>query len=169
MTLLKTLGYGTLLAGAFALSATMALAHDDDGSKASFPKSPTVVIGAEGNALVRGAEVTAVNDDVITARTEWDGASMTWTIDTDSDTDFVGTDNDASDIGDIRVGDSISFSGALTGTLSIDASAVREWDEDGFVDPIKEPKDDNGKGNDHKKGWGQFFGLWNSMKARFSH
>jgi hypothetical protein len=105
----------------------------EDGSKQKFSSiggNPTVSISGEGTALVRGAEVTSVGAGSIEAKTAFDSATLTWSIDTDGDTSYVGTSGKIISRSDIEVGDTISFSGELDGALSVDADVVRTWNDD---------------------------------------
>ncbi len=160
MTLFKTIGFSTLLVGVLAITGGVALANNgEDKSTAAFMRLPSVTIGAGGNALVRGAEVTNVENGTITARTEWDGASLTWSVQTDSATDFVGRDKKEGDIDDVDNGDIISFAGQLEGGLTVDADTVREWPDEDEVS-----RGDNGK----HKGWNRpFVDFWSNVKSKF--
>lgn len=171
MTILKTIGFSAALVAALAITGGAALAHngDDKGEergKIAFMRLPSVTIGANGNALVRGAEVTDVTDGTITARTEWDEGSLTWTVETDSGTDFVDRDNDEGSESDIDDGDVISFTGVLTGGLTVEANTVREWPDGGYVDPVRplEAKGDNGL----HLGWNKKFAdFWSKFNFKF--
>ncbi len=91
------------------------------------PDEASVSIGAGGTALVRGAQVDSIEEGVITATTEWDNASITWTVVTDSGTEFVGSSDELSDIDE---GDEISFSGELTSSSRVEADTVRLWSDE---------------------------------------
>lgn len=86
-----------------------------------------VTIAADGSTLVRGATVTAVSDASITAETSFGSADLSWTVETDSDTEYVGAKGASHARADIATGDSISFSGMLTGALTVAANVVKEW------------------------------------------
>ncbi len=83
-----------------------------------------------GNVLVRGAKVTAISGNTISAATTWGSASMTWNIVTDSNTEFVRRGGKSS-ISEISVGDLVSFQGMLqTGVaspLTVQAKIVKNW------------------------------------------
>ncbi len=97
----------------------------------SFGNEATVSIGGDGKTLVRGAEVTAVEDGNITAETSWNDVELIWTILTDNDTSYVGAKGESSARADIEEGDTISFTGVLEGSLKVAADIVRNWsDED---------------------------------------
>lgn len=162
MTIFKTLGFSAALVAALAITGGVALAHTgSDKGTVAFMRLPSVTIGANGNALVRGAEVTDVTQGTITARTEWDEGSLSWTVHTDNDTDFVDRHNAEGSESDIDDGDIISFSGALTGGLTIDAVTVREWPNEDDASSDDEESYDHGNHN----GWGtSFMGFWNKFK-----
>ena len=87
-----------------------------------------VAIADSGNVLVRGAKVTAVSGGTITATTVAGASTLTWTVTTDSLTSFSTSAGAGSSIGQISVGDTVSFAGALSGTgLSVKATAVKDW------------------------------------------
>lgn len=110
------------------MTATPAFAKEDQKrSLISFGNEASVAIGAEGKALVRGAEVTSVSADHITAKTIWSGTSLTWTVETDGDTNYVNAGGKSAVRADIEEGDVISFSGMLNGSLSVAADIVRSW------------------------------------------
>lgn len=101
-----------------------------------------VMLSDTGRTVVRGAEVTSVSDRTIRARTEWGASSISWTVDTDTDTAFVTKAGSDADLSDIAVGDYVSFSGVLNdrdATFVVDADAVKNWSLDA-----------NGPGKDHK-------------------
>lgn len=157
---MKQLAYlatsGAALALVFIFAAQTAAAHSP--LKAL---GPSVAIGENGGALVRGAEVTSISNGTITAKTAWDDASITWSVDTDSSTQYLG--DTTNELSDIEVGDEISFSGVLTSSSTVDASVIREWN------PERADDHDSGKGNDdkvHKQGW-KWGDIWAGMKARF--
>jgi len=137
MTIAKTIGAGA--AGVALIAAPLfALAQDDDNKKskmtASFDETAvSISISDNGSVLVRGAEVTDVSGDRITAVTEVGSLDLVWRIDTNSDTDFV--DEDGAGIGsnDVNDGDYVSFSGSLdtdSEVFTVDANTVRDWSVD---------------------------------------
>jgi len=85
-----------------------------------------------GAVLVRGAEVTGKNSDEINARVKWSDATFNFTLNTDSDTRFVGND-DHNSFSEIDDGDIVSFYGKLDGATSsnieVDAAVVRDWEK----------------------------------------
>ncbi len=159
MTIFKTLGLSAALVAALAITGSVALANNgEDRGTVAFMRLPSVTIGSEGNALVRGAEVTDVTDGTITARTVWDDGSLTWTLQTDGDTGYVDRNKDEGSLSDIDDGDVISFAGALTGGLTVSADTVREWPDE---DDVSDTKDDNGK----HEGWDKkFLNFWSKFK-----
>lgn len=112
--------------------ATSAQAHQkgahDVGSKLE------VRISDEGKVLVRGAEITAISENTVTARTVWGQSTLVWTVKTDGDTTFVEKDGSGSRIADLSTGEYISFSGDLdesSGAFTVDAEVVKDWSKDG--------------------------------------
>ena len=93
----------------------------------------SVSIGANGMALVRGAEVTAVSGSTLTAKTQWGDAALTWTVRTDGDTSFVEKNGAGTTFATIETGDTVSFSGTIDddlGAFTVDADVVRNWSQD---------------------------------------
>src|SRR3990167_4054326 len=116
---------------ALAFAPIIALA-DNDKQKGDNDRRATqrveVAITDSGNILVRGAKVTAVSGGTITATTVAGASTLTWTVTTDSLTSFSTSAGAGSSIGQISVGDTVSFAGALSGTgLSVKATAVKDW------------------------------------------
>lgn len=129
---------GVILAAGLALVGALMFAFAQNANADSGKRGPhevgstlEVIINDSGKAVVRGAEVTAVNDSSITARTQWDEASVTWTVRTDGDTQYLRKNGAGADHDDIEVGDYVSFSGAITGgsasAFTIDADVVKNW------------------------------------------
>ena len=120
------------LAAAFAIAPVFALANN--GESHSFaPRSVgstlEVIISDNGSAVVRGAKVTDVSGTTIIAQTMWDASSITWTVRTDGDTDFIRKSGSSVDLGDIEEGDYVSFSGSLMSgsSFTVDADVVKNW------------------------------------------
>jgi len=90
----------------------------------------SIDVGANGNALVRGAEVTAVTDSEVKAETSWGSTVLNWVVKTDAETEYAGKDGKEMARGDIAVGDTISFRGTLDQTVSslvVKAKVVKDW------------------------------------------
>lgn len=90
----------------------------------------SVDVGANGAALVRGAEVTAVSDSEVKAETSWGGAVLSWVVKTDSNTEYLGTNGTSVARNEITVGDTISFRGVIDQALSgltVKAKVVKDW------------------------------------------
>ncbi len=125
----------SLLAALTALTiAVPAFADDDRGEhmKAAHSLGSTleVHINDNGKTLVRGAKVTAVSGNTITATTAWGSVSMAWTVNTNAGTEFVRKAGGASNISEVSVGDFISFYGMLVTTTSgftVNADIVKDW------------------------------------------
>ena len=95
----------------------------------SVGSSIEVSITTDGKTIVRGARVIAVSDTTITAETLWNATSMTWTVRTDSDTNFIRKNGSGAGVGDISVGDYVSFSGQIASgsAFTVDADVVKNW------------------------------------------
>lgn len=132
MTLLTKLGT-VALAAAFVVAPVYALAGSGKAHGTFAPRSTgstlEVIISDNGKTTVRGAKVTDVSGSTITAQTIWDASSITWTVRTDADTDFIRKSGGASSVGDISEGDYISFSGDLSSgsSFSVTADVVKNW------------------------------------------
>lgn len=102
-------------------------AHDG-GGKAGL--GVEVNIGANGGALVRGAEVTAVSDSEIKAETSLGQSVISWIVKTDSETDYSAHKGGAEGRENIAVGDTISFRGVIDQSVSgltVKAKQVKDW------------------------------------------
>ncbi len=91
-----------------------------------------VHITNNGKVLVRGAKVTAISGNVITANTLWGSANMVWVINSDTaKTKHVRRFGGSSTISEIAIGDFLSFQGVLvTATaspLTVDATIIKDW------------------------------------------
>lgn len=111
----------------FAIAPAAVLAAD--GAKASVRPETLVHLRSDGSALVRGAEVTAVSGDTVTAQTSHGDTVLTWTIDIDSDTEIVTNSDEDFDLSDIDEGDTVSFSGELTSAFRVEANVLKEWSD----------------------------------------
>lgn len=108
----------------------MALAHTDGNGKSdkSIVRSETFVqLTANGDALVRGAEVTAISGSTVTAETSHGDVDISWTVETDGNTEFITHRGGSFDFDDLDVGDTVSFSGDLTGRSSVNADVLKSW------------------------------------------
>lgn len=154
----------TLAVGAAVITAPMfAFAHSqNDNSGQDTGATRTIAISDNGSALVRGAKVASVANGVITATTVWNNLSVTWTIDTDSNTDLVRLNGANASLSNVSVGDYVSVSGMLDTAQSgftIKADTVRDWS-------LTDPTDTK----DHDS-----TGFWQQMKTHipvfnfFSH
>ncbi len=136
MNILKSslLPLGVLISG-LALAGLMMFAFGQNAQANEGNKGNArleVAIGADGRALVRGAEITSIDGDTIYARTSWNSSSIAWTVRTDNDTNVVEKSGSGSDMDSFSVGDEVSFSGTLSAdgsTFTVDADVVRNWSE----------------------------------------
>ncbi|HYE22858.1 MAG TPA: DUF5666 domain-containing protein [Candidatus Paceibacterota bacterium] len=128
----KNLGTVAVVA-ALIVAPVYALAQSGNANKAFAPRSVgstlEIMIADNGKTTVRGARVTDVSGSTITAQTMWDASSITWTVRTDGDTDFIQKNGSSSEMGDIQDGDYISFSGTLSSgsSFSVAADVVKNW------------------------------------------
>ncbi|HEX2792167.1 MAG TPA: DUF5666 domain-containing protein [Candidatus Paceibacterota bacterium] len=134
-TMLQSLAI--LLAGVIAIGALMFAFSPDAQARETGPSSVgsalEIILSDNGHAVVRGAEVTAISDSAISARTVWDEASLTWTIRTDGGTEYLEKNGTSARRNDIRIGDYVSFSGAIDGderAFAVDADVVKNWSKD---------------------------------------
>ncbi|MBP6860285.1 MAG: hypothetical protein KBC38_01840 [Candidatus Pacebacteria bacterium] len=128
------------------------------------PAKVSIAIANDGSTLVRGAKITDVGDSSLTATTLVNGVTLSWAIDTDSETAFYEADGDSTVLADLSEGDYVSFSGTLTDATSVEADIVRDWSSDDAGNDDDEH--DNGK----KVGfWSKFklpgFSFWANAKA----
>ena len=73
---------------------------------------PSISIASSGQTIVRGARVTSVSGNVVTARTTWGSSTLSWSIRTSGSTKFYPADAISSDtLRAIQLGDIVSFSG----------------------------------------------------------
>ena len=89
-----------------------------------------VHINDDGKVLVRGAKVTAINGNAISATTSWGNALLTWTVNVDGNTEFIPRSGGAVNLGEVAVGDTVSFQGQLataSGGLVVNAKVVKDW------------------------------------------
>ncbi len=90
-----------------------------------------VHITDKGNVLVRGAKVTAISGNTISAATTWGSASISWNVVTDSGTEFIRRFGGKSSISEISVGDLVSFNGTLQTSVAspftVQAKIVKDW------------------------------------------
>ncbi len=123
---------------ALAASPFFALAHDMNADADANVRAPiadkttvSIAIADNGSVLVRGAKVTDVSDDAITAETTVNDVTLTWEVDTDSDTDYVNVSTNDMNRNDVSDGDYVSFSGELTGSnvFTVNADTIRDWSE----------------------------------------
>lgn len=129
MQILKTVSALSLVA-LIAAAPAFALAKNNDSYKPRATGSTLeVAIADSGKTVVRGARVTGVSDSTITAQTIWGASSITWTVRTDSSTEFLNKSGRATGDHDVAVGDYLSFSGMLTGgsSFAVDADVVKNW------------------------------------------
>lgn len=92
------------------------------------PAPVTVDVNAGGHVMVRGATVTGVSGNIVSATTSWGSESLTWSVGIASSTKLVGKSGRVA-LADVKNGDVISFSGPLdktAGNLTVNAQVVRD-------------------------------------------
>lgn len=97
-----------------------------------------VFIGANGNAHVQGAKVTATSSSGLTATTNLGGNTITWDVEASSTTRFGNLGTGLSALANVAIGDIVSFWGKLTGsgsTLTVEAEAIKDHSKNGTTTP----------------------------------
>jgi hypothetical protein len=101
----------------------------------AIPSPVTVNVNAGGRVLVRGAVVTGISGNAISAMTSWGSESLSWSIGVASSTELLGKSGRVA-LSDMKSGDRINFSGSLDKTasmLSVNAQVVRDASLTGSV------------------------------------
>ncbi len=84
-----------------------------------------------GKVLVRGAKVTGVAGNVISAYTTWGSVTLNWAVNADAGAKIIRKYGGISSISEISVGDFISFHGNMVTTvgspLTVNADIVKDW------------------------------------------
>jgi hypothetical protein len=83
----------------------------------------------DGKVLVRGAKVTGVSGNTISAITAWNNANLNWTVNTDGSVQVLRRFGGMASISEIANGDFVSFSGTLSAgpTFTVNANVVKDW------------------------------------------
>lgn len=121
------------LAAASILVGPLAFANNEDNNKQEVHKAGTelsVQINDNGKVTVRGAKVTAISGNTISAATMFGSTTVSWNVVTDGSTKFVDKAGRNLGLGTIQVGDVLSFNGSLNGaatSLSVNATLVKDW------------------------------------------
>ncbi len=103
--------------------------HGDEKAAVMGPALETH-ISNNGSVLVRGAKVTAVGTNSVTAVQTWGSYSLTWTVNVSSSTKSFEKEGNGTPLALISVGDIVSFSGKLNTTQSqgtVDAAIIRDF------------------------------------------
>ncbi|MBX9765304.1 hypothetical protein K2X83_01540, partial [Patescibacteria group bacterium] len=102
------------------------IASADSDSKSRI-QVPSVAMGSDGKVLVKQAKVTSVSGTTINASITLGSGTLSWVLTTDSATKFYNRTSAPRVIGDIAVGDMITFGGTLTGSgLTVQALAIKD-------------------------------------------
>lgn len=113
-----------------AASVAFAQSSATPASPAAAGTTLEVHISNEGTALVRGAKVTSVGSSTINATQTWGSYSQSWVVKVGPGTEFTRRYGGASSLGEITVGDYVSFSGPLDSTQSVgmvNAKVVKDF------------------------------------------
>ena len=101
---------------------------NDRGNSGNTQTGKEIHISNDGTVLVRGATVTAVSGNTVTATTAWGSANVTWTLKTDN-AEFLRMKG-SGERSDVVSGHMISFAGTLdqaTGAFTVNAQVVKDW------------------------------------------
>ena len=143
--------------GVLGVAAASSVAFGAQGVKSDEHKKtpaarPQVEIVINANhALVRGATVTAVSGNTITATTALGSTTLAWTVVTDANTQVIASSSRS--LSSVAVGDKINFSGSLLGSatsLTVNANVVKDTSKP-FNEKDKKDKKDKHDGNGEKK------------------
>lgn len=110
----------------------MDMRMDDHKKEAKLDGSSLEVsIKDNGQVLVRGAKVTAVTGNMISATTAWGVMNLNWNVNVLSSTNIVRKFGSVSPLAEIKVGDMVSFTGTVaSGTssaIAVDAKVIKNW------------------------------------------
>ncbi|MEK7514661.1 MAG: hypothetical protein AAB587_02455 [Patescibacteria group bacterium] len=103
---------------------------DDRQSVRKLGSTLEIQINDNGRVLVRGAKVTGISGTTINGSTAFGSTTVVWTVKTDDSTNFVNKGGKNFGLGDISVGDIMSFSGKLdltASSLTVNAKQVKNW------------------------------------------
>ena len=115
-----------------ALFSGFAIAHADQGNN-KFRlggEARQIVIGEDGKVTVRGAKVTSVSGSTIFAGVVFGSTSFNWTVVTNASTTVITSKHATSTVGQIAIGDIVSFAGNLNTALSaatVMATVLEDW------------------------------------------
>lgn len=119
-----------LMAALAFFPANATYAHEDKPESNKAGTGVEVNLSSNGSALVRGAKVTSVSGSTINATTNYGSSSLSWTVKTDSNTNFTANKGGTNGLAQIAVGDTVSFSGSLdqaVSGLTVNAKVVKDW------------------------------------------
>lgn len=90
-------------------------------------------IAPSGNVHVKGATVTAVSGNTVSAKTVWGSTTLNWTVNANSSTEILGNSSGKGNgriaLADIKVGDLVNWSGMLDSSaaaLTVNAQVLRD-------------------------------------------
>jgi len=105
----------------------------DDHKKEAKLEDTTLEVNIKdnGQVLVRGAKVTAVSGNTISATTAWGAMNLNWNLNVLSSTNIVRKFGSVSPLSEIKVGDMLSFNGTVVSGTStaivVDAKVIKNW------------------------------------------
>ncbi|MDP2704895.1 MAG: DUF5666 domain-containing protein [Patescibacteria group bacterium] len=124
----RTLGLMSVIGAIFA-TVPVLVSADEGNLRGNMPNFEIHIID-NGNVLVRGAQVTAVSGNTITASTAIGSTTVSWLVNVSSSTDFIHKYSGKSSLADISVGDYLSFSGKMNTSasqLTVNAKVIKNW------------------------------------------
>lgn len=119
---------------ALLIAAPVYAKNDDNENKRGAQNNGTTLevrINEDGKVLVRGAKVTAVSANIISATTVFGASTIAWSIDATDTQKIIRRYGGNSSVSEIQIGDYISFTGQLTGATSpnftVKATSIKDW------------------------------------------
>lgn len=103
---------------------------EKDKGPHAFGSTLEININDNGRVLVRGAKVTAVSADTISATTAFGSTTVLWTVKISSSTELITKGKGKVALSAVAVGDFVSFNGTLNAgatSLTVDAKVVKDW------------------------------------------
>jgi hypothetical protein len=116
----------------FVMAAGLSFAWTTNAARAdSLKPASQVSIASSGQVIVKGATVTSVSGNTITARVAWGSMSFIWTVTTDGSTHFSPATSSSAALKAIKIGDTIAFTGDIDTSVynpTVIASVVKDTD-----------------------------------------
>lgn len=124
----RTIGLMSVIGAIFA-TVPVLVSADEGKSRSNVPNFEIHIID-NGNTLVRGAQVTAISGNTITATTALGSTTLSWLVKVNGATDFIHKYSGTSSLADVSIGDQLSFSGKIDTTasqLTVNAKVIKNW------------------------------------------